>query len=236
MRKNNLKAMIVGLGLSAISGLASAGVISTSMVSPVTTAGFGLVAFNQFNSIAANSFWTTNQGLMVSPSNGWLGALSITGGGLVSYSYLGKEAGFSNHFFNASGTNTPIDDTEAFGTTSFQLYGSSIAQLLQFSFTSTGNGAVANGTTAGTPQFAIFSGSCATCGTSSSALTTGYQYILAYNDKGGDHDWDDMLIGIRTRNPGDGGVDPDPVPEPASLALLGLGLAGLGFIRRRKAV
>ena len=234
MRNNYLKATVIGLGLLALSGLASAGVISSTPVGTVTTSGFGPVG--TFNSAAADTFWTSNQALMVSPSNGWLGALSLAGGGHVTYTYLGKEAGFSNHFFNPSGTVNPIDDTSVFGTTSLQYYGNAAPQLLQFSFTSTGNGGVANGgSTTILPQFAIFAGSCSSCGTGGAAVNSGYQFILGYNDLGHDHDFDDLLIGVRTSTgPGAGGIDPLPVPEPATLTLLGLGLAGLGAIRRKK--
>ena len=234
MRNNYLKATVIGLGLLALSGLASAGVISSTTAGTVTTSGFGPVG--TFNSTAADTFWTSNQALMVSPSNGWLGALSITGGGHVAYTYLGKEAAFSQHFFNPSGTVNPIDDTNVFGTTSLQSYGNAATQLLQFSFTSTGYGGVANGgLTTNKPQFAIFDGSCLSCGTGGAAVTSGYRFILAYNDLGTDYDFDDLLIGVKTATgPGAGGIDPLPVPEPATLTLLGLGLAGLGAIRRKK--
>ena len=234
MRNNYLKATVIGFGLLALSGSASAGIISSSNVGTVITSGFGPVP--TFNSAAANTFWTSNEALMVSPSNGWLGALSFTGGGRVTYTYLGKEATFSQHFFNPSGTVNPIDDTNVFGTTSMQLYGNAATQQLQFSFTSTGNGGVANGgSTTVLPQFAIFAGSCVSCGTGGAAVNSGYQFILGYNDLGTDHDFDDLLIGVRTATgPGAGGIDPLPVPEPATLTLLGLGLAGLGAIRRKK--
>lgn len=225
MRTNNLKATIVGLALLAMSGLASAGVISSTGGTTITAPGFGLI--NDFNSAAADAFWTaTNIAAMSATGAGKLGAtMQITGGGLVEYTYLGKEAAYTNFFFNASGTNTPIDDTEAFGTTSRQMYGNTFLQNLVFNFTTTGSGAgsVANGSVSASPQFATFNG------------LGGYAYILAYNDRGGDFDFDDMLIGVRALS-GPGGDIPDPVPEPASLALLGLGLAGLGYLRRRKAV
>lgn len=146
-------------------------------------------------------------------TNGWIGELWVVDGSAdVTYTYLGKEAGFSNSFFNPGGSVPTIADTDPALTASTQF---GVSGLLDFGFRTFGVDTVSNGS-AGTvePTFAIFSGG-----------TSGYKYIIGYSDGGSgpDHDYDDMVFGVNAA-----------IPEPQTFALLLAGLSAVGFIARRR--
>ena len=146
------------------------------------------------------------------PTNGQIGKLVAVGGpGDVTYTFLGKEAGFNNSFFSPGGSPASILDSAPVGTTATQ---SGISDLLNFSFATEGIAMVTNGfATNVAPTFAIFSG-----------VGTAYKYILAVSDGGGgnDRDFDDMVIGVSA------------VPEPHTYALLLAGLGVVAFVARRR--
>jgi PEP-CTERM motif len=141
------------------------------------------------------------------------GSLEVTGGSAeVTYTYLGKEAGFLNGFFNSGGSTPIILDTDAVGTSSTQW---DVSGPLSFSFNTFGSTTVSNGGAGSSePTFAIFSG-----------LGTAYKYILGYSDGGanGDNDYDDMVFGVNAA-----------IPEPQTFALLLAGLSAVGFVARRR--
>ena len=144
---------------------------------------------------------------------GQIGSLAITGGSAeVTYTYLGKEAGYSNGFANLGGSMPTILDTAPVLTTSTQW---NVSGLLNFSFSTFGSTTVANGGAGITePTFAIFSGA-----------GTAYEFIIGYSDggAGADHDFDDMVFGVNAA-----------IPEPQTYALLLAGLGVMGFVARRR--
>ena len=171
-------------------------------------------------------------GLGTTTRDGYHGAtVFLSEPAMVSFTYLGKEAGFFNQFF--VGLNSFTTDDSVGSTFSLFLP----AGELPFSFSITDYelattfvnnclvGIDCNQANVGfVPNFfTSFSGS----GTDMS----GNSLILFLDDAGGanidDDNHDDMVVQIA--------VAPEPIPEPGSMLLLGSGLAALWARRRRNA-
>lgn len=202
-------ALLLGALSSAASAASSLNVVSATTPANPTTVSFS----NGMSGFAPNYTFS-------------YGALAATGPGSVTYTYLGSEAGYNNSFV-ASGN--AIFFNHAFDNHGATVVGSSFTQnvasgLLSFGFsTKSPVYSVNNGVsgTYGADQgvFGIVSGA--------SVANKSYQYVLIYNDPvyGGDHDYNDMAIGINFTA---------AVPEPESYAMLMAGLGLLSFVARRR--
>jgi PEP-CTERM motif len=176
-----------------------------------------LVATPLVGSISANPGASFNPPAIpgFTAANGFIGQLEVTGGlANVVYTFLGKEAAFSNSFVDAGGSPGSIADTAPRLTAATQF---GVTGLLNFGFQTGGTTTVKNGFAGNAePTFGIFAGQ-----------RSGYQYILGYNDAGAnnDGDYDDMVIGVNVTA---------AIPEPETYALLLAGLGAVAFVVRRR--
>jgi hypothetical protein len=145
--------------------------------------------------------------------------LDATGPGSLLYTYLGKEAGYTNTMnfsLNAGGCKFATSNSAVGSTCRDTTSGGPLV----FSFESSGTAAtLVNGA-----DFSF-----------STPMNFGlkrlddYNWLVLLDDSGGspnDKDFDDLGVKVTFR--------PASVPEPATLGLLGLGLAAMGFARRRQ--
>jgi len=215
-----MKRLLIAVALLGMTSVASAVDLYISnpiaTVSPSTANG----GFNpDYNPGLAGTQGIPGFSVISGTTFGTIGTLMIDGPGYVTFTFLGKEAGFNNFFFDAGGVpvDTILDTGPSVGLTSTQTY--LAAGQLNFSFgtlTNPPGGGVANGSALNTsPTFAIFAGQ-----------SSGYKYILGYDDVGAgpDRDFDDMVIGVNVT----------PVPEPEIYAMMAAGLGLMGFVARRR--
>jgi hypothetical protein len=215
MKKNALY-LLLGLGLLACSSVASA---TGQLLVEDPSATYTTSSFSNGMSGFSSPELSFNYGALVAP-----------GSGTVTYTYLGSEAGYTNYFQ----TNGVTDFTNH-GVTS--LY-SSITQtvttpgVLDFSFaTQDPLYSVSNQLppVTGSPTYGTDQG---VFGIAQGGQVNGktYQEFLIYNDpvNGGDHDYNDMVVGVNfTRST-------SPVPEPKVYGMMLVGLGLMGFMVRRK--
>jgi hypothetical protein len=201
-----MKRILAALAVAALA--TSSHAVDLALTSPVAT---GLNPVGSFD-VAVAGF---------SATNGTIGTLNIDGPGVVTFTFLGKEAGYTNYFFNVGGTDQTIFNTDSAGSTSVQIYAT--AGILNFSFgtssPSTGSVVTNGSATDSNGTFAVFAGG-----------SSGYRYVLGFDDRGAisngitDRDFDDMVIGVSV----------SPVPEPGTYAMLLAGLGVMGFVMRRR--
>ncbi len=171
------------------------------------------------------------------------GTLKAAAAGTVTYTYLGSDAGYTNNFL-INGLTAFTNKETAVGSTDTVSVAANTA--LNFSFL----------TTSVNPTYTVSNGSLPTytaqnlVGTYTYGQDQGvfgivkgatvheitYQALLIYNDpvNGGDHDYNDMVVGVNfTADSSNQNIAP-AVPEPETYGMMLMGLGLMGFVARRR--
>ena len=206
------KSLLAAAVLIAISSSASAMVIFT--------AGPSVAKVGTFNPTDNNGAGATT----VTWGSGIVdyGVFSVTQKYNVTYTYLGSEAGYIDHFVEmVTATGSFVNKPIAANTVGDTLTVVDGPGNLKFQFTSLAPPSVVkNGdifTAASNPSWGVLRNATSTVGP--------FAYILGFNDPGRrDRDFDDMVVGMNLT----------PIPEPSTYALMLAGLGAVGFLARRR--
>lgn len=151
---------------------------------------------------------------------------AFTGKAKLTFTYLGKEAGWNNQF-NAYGNSLSVSSALNDSFTAYDSDTSNNGGLLDFRFLTQSPALLSvNGSNNGLQKdnFGIL--------LNYTHKGTLFDAVLLYDDGGGldnsgavdDDNHDDLVIGLKVTD----------VPEPGALGLLALGLIGLGIAQRRR--
>jgi hypothetical protein len=165
------------------------------------------------------------------------GDLTSNGDYSITFTYLGKEAGFSNDFLFSIGNVQVFNTNSAVAGTSYtaSLLGPG---LVPFEFkTNSGADSVINGSNeafgASHPKFFVSFGTfVGNVFTGSNALS-GLTGVIALDDNGGgnDKDYDDLVLRFDVTERVNAGP---AAPEPGTWAMMMLGFAGVGLVAYRR--
>jgi PEP-CTERM motif len=162
------------------------------------------------------------------------GTLTATQGELVTFTFLGASAGYTNYFGTSASPQLYDNHTTAPGTSTFtEIAG--VGGVLDFQFStssadvSPGGYSVANGSNLTSSSFGAGEGVFGIVQGIFNISGVNYQDLLIYNDpvSGGDQDFNDMIIGVNA-------CPTSPVPEPKTYAMLLAGIGLIGFISYRR--
>jgi len=208
------KSLLVAAVLVAISASASATV--------VFTAGGSDAQFGKFNPTDNNG-----AGLTTVAWNGKFvdfGVFSVDQKYTVTYTYLGTEAGYTDHFVEMVNGGKFVNKPLAANTVGDTLTVIDGPGNLKFQFDSVSPASLAtNGdifTAGNNPSWGVLRGATSTAGV--------FDYILGFNDPSkSDRDFDDMVVGMSLKAV-------PAIPEPSTYALMLAGLGSIGFMIRRR--
>lgn len=207
-----------------------AALLASTVALPVSAATYGSIPDGATNEVLGPL------GLS-NPLGGWYGAnLYLIGGpATIKVTILGYEAGNLNTFsFGTDSYTSPGGmATNVAGLDTWNVVAPS--GLLNFSFSTSGGGSVANGANPDntdpvpTPGVNFF-----TSFVHDPAASAGQGVYLFFDDDGASNDdnHDDLVVLLQVIGPGPR-ITPDPVPLPAAGVLLVGALGGLAAIRRR---
>lgn len=226
LKLNYRIARVRGLAL-ALAAVSTIGLMGSANATLILTGG----------SLAAGS--TTNTNDIIGTQTGYFGGnLSENTTYSITFTYLGKEAGFTNDFVFTIG-NVQVFTTASAANATYTATGLG-AGFVPFKFDTnlTGTpGSVANGSNAAhnaaTPNFFVSFGTFAGNVFTGTNALSGLTGVIGLDDNGGsnDGDYDDLVVKFEVTERGGQGP---AAPEPATWAMMLLGFAGVGFMAYRR--
>ena len=211
------KSLLAAAVLIAISASASATVIFTAGASDAQTGSFNPT---DNNGAGPGPVTVSFASKIVD-----FGVFSVDQKYTVTYTFLGTEAGYIDHFVEmATGFGSFVNKPKAANTVGDTLVVTDGPGNLKFQFDSVSPASVAkNGDIFlpfANPSWGVLRGATSTVGV--------FDYILGFNDPSrSDRDFDDMVVGMSLKAV-------PAIPEPSTYALMLAGLASIGFLVRRR--
>ena len=211
------KSLLAAAVLIAISSSASAVVVFTAGASDVQVGSFNPTDNNGAGPGPVTVSWASKAVDF--------GVFSVDQKYTVTYTFLGTEAGYTDHFVEmVTGLGSFVNKPKTANTVGDTIVVVDGIGNLRFQFDSVLPASVAkNGDIflpGANPSWGVLRGATSTFGT--------FDYILGFNDPSkSDRDFDDMVVGMSLKAV-------PAIPEPSTYALMLAGLGAVGFLARRR--